>query len=94
MENWVRMLEQDWYGFPHLKEKRTKKTPLALERWWETSYCLFLNLHLAIPTHTILVEGGRGTVNHGNMDGGLSYFELNGVRWSIDGPTGITQIYS
>jgi hypothetical protein len=29
-------------------------------------------------------KGGRGTVNHGNMDGGSFIFELNGVRWSID----------
>jgi hypothetical protein len=29
-------------------------------------------------------KGGRGMVNHGNMDGGSFVFELNGVRWSID----------
>ncbi|GAA0880474.1 hypothetical protein GCM10009119_34440 [Algoriphagus jejuensis] len=29
-------------------------------------------------------KGGRGMVNHGNMDGGSFIFELNGVRWSID----------
>lgn len=29
-------------------------------------------------------KGGRGSVNHGNMDGGSFVFELNGVRWSID----------
>jgi hypothetical protein len=29
-------------------------------------------------------KGGRGTVNHGNMDGGSFIFELNGIRWSID----------
>lgn len=29
-------------------------------------------------------KGGRGTVNHGNMDGGSFVFEVNGVRWSID----------
>jgi hypothetical protein len=29
-------------------------------------------------------KGGRGTVNHGNMDGGSFIFELNSVRWSID----------
>ncbi|MEN6455806.1 MAG: heparinase II/III family protein [Prolixibacteraceae bacterium] len=29
-------------------------------------------------------KGGRGTVNHGNMDGGSFVFELNGVRWAID----------
>ncbi|MCK5470334.1 MAG: heparinase II/III family protein, partial [Cyclobacteriaceae bacterium] len=28
--------------------------------------------------------GGRGTVNHGNMDAGSFIFELNGVRWVID----------
>ena len=29
-------------------------------------------------------KGGRGTVNHGNMDGGSFVFELNGVRWAHD----------
>jgi len=29
-------------------------------------------------------KGGRGMVNHGNMDGGSFIFELNGVRWIID----------
>ena len=29
-------------------------------------------------------KGGRGTVNHGNMDGGSFIFELNGVRWVLD----------
>ncbi|RIH63434.1 hypothetical protein D1164_19830 [Mariniphaga sediminis] len=29
-------------------------------------------------------KGGRGAVNHGNMDGGSFIFELNGVRWVID----------
>lgn len=29
-------------------------------------------------------KGGRGMVNHGNMDGGSFIFELNGVRWALD----------
>lgn len=29
-------------------------------------------------------KGGRGTVNHGNMDGGSFVFELEGIRWVID----------
>ena len=29
-------------------------------------------------------KGGRGMVNHGNMDGGSFIFELNGFRWVID----------
>ena len=29
-------------------------------------------------------KGGRGTVNHGNMDAGSFVFELDGVRWVID----------
>jgi hypothetical protein len=29
-------------------------------------------------------KGGRGTVNHGNMDGGSFVFELDGVRWVVD----------
>jgi len=34
-------------------------------------------------------KGGRGTVSHGNMDGGSFVFELFGLRWSVDpGNTG------
>jgi hypothetical protein len=34
-------------------------------------------------------KGGRGTVSHGNMDGGSFVFELYGMRWSVDpGNTG------
>ncbi|MFC2123217.1 heparinase II/III family protein [Bacteroidota bacterium] len=29
-------------------------------------------------------KGGRGWVNHGNMDGGSFIYELNGVRWVVD----------
>lgn len=29
-------------------------------------------------------KGGRGSLNHGNMDAGSFIFELNGVRWVID----------
>ena len=29
-------------------------------------------------------KGGRGTVPHGNMDGGSFIFELNDVRWVVD----------
>ena len=29
-------------------------------------------------------KGGRGTVNHGNMDAGSFIFELDGIRWVID----------
>ncbi len=29
-------------------------------------------------------KGGRGMVNHGNMDGGSFIFELNDVRWVVD----------
>ena len=29
-------------------------------------------------------KGGRGMVNHGNMDGGSFIFELYGVRWVVD----------
>jgi len=29
-------------------------------------------------------KGGRGTVNHGNMDAGSFIFELDGVRWAVD----------
>jgi hypothetical protein len=30
------------------------------------------------------VKGGKGTLNHGNMDAGSFVFELDGIRWFID----------
>ncbi|MCW2118808.1 heparinase II/III-family protein [Flavobacterium sp. 7A] len=30
-------------------------------------------------------KGGRASISHGNMDAGSFVFELNGIRWSIDG---------
>lgn len=37
------------------------------------------------PHHFYLgAKGGRGSLNHGNMDAGSFIFELNGVRWVID----------
>ena len=37
------------------------------------------------PAHFYLgAKGGRGMVNHGNMDGGSFILEMNGVRWVVD----------
>jgi len=38
-------------------------------------------------------KGGKGTINHGNLDAGSFIWELNGVRWSVDlGIQGYTEL--
>lgn len=32
----------------------------------------------------LAVKGGRGSINHGNLDAGSFVFEVDGVRWGID----------
>ena len=36
------------------------------------------------PTFYLAGKGGRGNINHGNLDAGSFVFELDGVRWAVD----------
>jgi len=66
------------------KEKEDQKTPLAWKGDGDNPIVIFKSPPSDPHQYYFGGKGGRGTVNHGNMDGGSFIFELNGVRWSID----------
>ena len=45
---------------------------------------VFVLRDAANPSFYLAGKGGRGSVNHGNLDAGSFVFELDSVRWSID----------
>jgi hypothetical protein len=66
------------------KEKEAAKVPLVWKGYGDNPIVIFDSKD-DDPLHYYLgAKGGRGTVNHGNMDAGSFIFELNGVRWVID----------
>lgn len=66
------------------KEKDAAKVPLVWKGDGDNPIVIFDSKD-DDPLHYYLgAKGGRGTVNHGNMDAGSFVFELNGVRWVID----------
>lgn len=66
------------------KEKNEVKTPMNWKGEGENPIVIFRSSHEDPHQYYFGGKGGRGTVNHGNMDAGSFIFELNGVRWSID----------
>ncbi|HET8736806.1 MAG TPA: heparinase II/III family protein [Pricia sp.] len=66
------------------EEKKAAKVPLVWKGDGDNPIVIF-DSEDDDPLHYYLgAKGGRGTVNHGNMDAGSFVFELNGVRWVID----------
>lgn len=66
------------------EEKETKKIPGAWKGDGANPIVVFTGGEDDPHKYYFGGKGGRGTVNHGNMDGGSFIFELNGVRWVID----------
>ncbi len=66
------------------KEKNEVKTPMNWKGEGENPIVIFRSSNEDPHQYYFGGKGGRGTVNHGNMDAGSFIFELNGVRWSID----------
>jgi hypothetical protein len=66
------------------KEKESKGVPLAWKGGGANPVVIFTGGENDTNGFYFGGKGGRGTVNHGNMDGGSFIFELNGIRWSID----------
>ncbi|WP_339704579.1 heparinase II/III family protein [uncultured Kriegella sp.] len=66
------------------KEKEDQETPLVWKGEGDNPIVIFRPEANDPHQYYFGGKGGRGTVNHGNMDGGSFIFELNGVRWSID----------
>jgi hypothetical protein len=66
------------------EEKATEKLPTAWKGEGANPVVFFTGGESDSRQYYFGGKGGRGMVNHGNMDGGSFIFELNGVRWSID----------
>lgn len=66
------------------EEKGAEKVPTAWKGEGANPIVVFTGDENDPHTYYFGGKGGRGMVNHGNMDGGSFIFELNGVRWSID----------
>lgn len=66
------------------EEKGEEKIPTAWKGEGANPIVVFTGGEDDSHTYYFGGKGGRGMVNHGNMDGGSFIFELNGVRWSID----------
>jgi hypothetical protein len=66
------------------EEKGAEKVPTAWKGEGANPIVIFTGGENDPHNYYFGGKGGRGMVNHGNMDGGSFIFELNGVRWSID----------
>lgn len=66
------------------KEKEDTKAPLVWKGDGDNPIVIFKADDNDPSQYYFGGKGGRGTVNHGNMDGGSFVFELNGVRWAVD----------
>ncbi len=66
------------------KEKEAKKIPSTWKGEGANPIVVFTGGENNPNGYYFGGKGGRGIVNHGNMDGGSFIFELNGVRWVID----------
>ncbi|MFT7589376.1 MAG: hypothetical protein ACI959_001594 [Limisphaerales bacterium] len=65
-------------------EKKTEDIPMAWKGDGANPIVIFTGSENDPNGFYFSGKGGRGTVNHGNMDGGSFIFELNGVSWAID----------
>jgi hypothetical protein len=66
------------------EEKGTEKLPTAWKGEGANPVVIFTGGENDPHNFYFGGKGGRGMVNHGNMDGGSFIFELNNVRWVID----------
>ncbi|HZH71767.1 MAG TPA: heparinase II/III family protein [Mariniphaga sp.] len=66
------------------EEKGAEKVPVAWKGEGANPVVVFTGDDKDSHDYYFGGKGGRGMVNHGNMDGGSFIFELNGVRWSVD----------
>lgn len=66
------------------KEKEDIKAPLVWKGNGDNPIVIFKADDNDASQYYFGGKGGKGTVNHGNMDGGSFIFELNGIRWAID----------
>ena len=62
----------------------SKSTPLPLSWAGGGTNPVFVLRDSLEESFYLAGKGGRGSINHGNMDAGSFIFELDGVRWSVD----------
>ncbi len=83
-ENFSRLAGAGLVWTAQFAEKKTTPLPTAWKGGGANPVVIFTGGENSSNGYYFGGKGGRGTVNHGNMDGGSFVFELNGVRWSID----------
>jgi hypothetical protein len=84
MKNFSRLAGAGLVWAAQFREKESKPLPTAWKGGGANPVVIFTGGETNENGFYFGGKGGRGTVNHGNMDGGSFIFELNGVRWSID----------
>jgi hypothetical protein len=84
MKNFSRLAGAGLVWAAQFAEKKTSTLPTAWKGGGANPVVIFTGGEKDSKGFYFGGKGGRGTVNHGNMDGGSFVFELNGVRWSID----------
>jgi len=67
-----------------INQTKVARIPTAWKGEGSNPVAFFTNSAGDLKQFYFGAKGGRGMVNHGNMDGGSFIFELNGVRWVID----------
>jgi len=66
------------------EEKKAEDIPTAWKGDGANPVVIFTGENENPNGYYLGAKGGRGSVNHGNMDAGSFIFELNGVRWVVD----------
>ena len=66
------------------EEKSKEALPLAWQGEGDNPVAVFRSGEDDARRYYFGGKGGRGSVNHGNMDAGSFVFELDGVRWVVD----------
>jgi hypothetical protein len=66
------------------EEERAEKMPTAWKGQGANPIVIFTGGQNDPHHYYFGGKGGRGMVNHGNMDGGSFIFELNDIRWVVD----------
>jgi hypothetical protein len=71
-----------WYV--HSTPSASSELPLSWAGEGENPLAVFRSSHSDPNALYLAAKGGKGSLNHGNMDAGSFIFELDGVRWAID----------
>jgi hypothetical protein len=84
MKNFSRLAGAGLVWTAQFSEKETKPLPDAWKGDGANPIVVFTGGRDDRNGFYFAGKGGRGRVNHGNMDAGSFIFELNGIRWVVD----------